>query len=354
MAGRPYVQAGIGEPPIRMISSILADQTSAYQLANLVMARWGDDSAWESPTVIVRHQLLSPAERADVAALEPGDELITGGMGAAPGTPGAGRWRVEGWQETWDRGDGDGAILRVQQFAVSDAVRWRTDPGQLTRTAVQILTPGPYEYSAAGVPLTIRFDAVPADGQPPERPMTDGTFTLFIDGIVAYRAQFEGRPMTANISSILMDVGEHTLTARYDGVWGVWSDSEASVTYTVVRGTPTLRLVVLGSAYVGGTLLLNVAGDPYGVRVWVEEAEQGAPDEWVRDGQMTTGVHMMLGAIDRPLRMRVVFEGNANWLPMTSNVITVGWSWQLVADQHATWQDVADTHTDWADVAERG
>jgi hypothetical protein len=29
MAGRPYVQVGIGEPPVRMISSLLADERSA-------------------------------------------------------------------------------------------------------------------------------------------------------------------------------------------------------------------------------------------------------------------------------------------------------------------------------------
>jgi hypothetical protein len=47
--GRPFVQVGIGEPPVRMISSILADEKSAYQLANLVNARWGDDSRGSRP-----------------------------------------------------------------------------------------------------------------------------------------------------------------------------------------------------------------------------------------------------------------------------------------------------------------
>jgi hypothetical protein len=352
--GRPYVQVGIGELPIRMISSILADERSAYQLANLVNARWGDDSAWESPTVIVRHQLLSPAERADVAALEPGDELITGGMGAAPGTPGAGRWRVEGWQETWDRGDGDGVILRVQQFAVSDALRWRTDPGQLTRTTIQVLTAGPYHYGASGVPLSVRFDAVPADNQPPERPMTDGTFTLLADGVQVYQAKFSGAT-TVQISPVL-DVGEHTITARYDGVWGIWYDSEAEATVTVEPATPNLVLSITPSGPVGVVPVAYVTGTPPGGRVNLEMAEQGAPDEWLgTQVWIGSGTAISLAGLDRPLRFRVVYTPHTpNWLPATSNVVGFGWSWQLVADQHPTWQDVADTRTDWADVAARG
>jgi hypothetical protein len=353
--GRPFVQVGIGELPIRMISSILADEKSAYQLANLVNARWGDDSAWESPTVIVRHQLLSPAERADVAALEPGDELVTGGMGVAPGTPGAGRWRVEGWQETWDRGDGDGAILRVQQFAVSDALRWRTDPGQLTRTTIQLLTPGPYLYATAGVPLSVRFDVVPADNQPPERPMTDGTFSILVDGAVVYQQKFAGSATTVQITPLL-DVGEHTVTARYDGVWGIWNDSEASVPVTVTPGTPTLVFTLTPTGPIGVVPLAYVAGTPAGGFVNIQMAEQGAPDDWMGTQiNLDAGWAIPLAGLDRPLRFRAVYTPHSpNWLAATSNVVGFGWSWQLVADQHPTWQDVADTRTDWADVAARG
>jgi hypothetical protein len=304
--------------------------------------------------VIVRHQLLSPAERADVAALEPGDELVTGGMGVAPGTPGAGRWRVEGWQETWDRG-GEGPILRVQQFSVSDALRWRTDPGQLTRTAIQILTPGPYHYGASGVPLSVRFDAVPADNQPPERPMTDGTFTLLADGVQVYQGRFEGRPTTVQISPVL-DVGEHTITARYDGVWGIWYDSEASATITVEPTTPTLVFTLTPTGPIGVVPVAKVAGIPPGGFVNLKMAEQGAPDDW-RGTQINipSGGAYALSGLDRPLRFRVEYEPHSpNWLPAVSNIVGFGWSWQLVADQHPTWQDVADTRTDWADVAARG
>jgi hypothetical protein len=353
MAGRPYVQAGIGEPPVRMISSILADQTSAYQLANLVVARWGDDSAWESPTVIVRHQLLSPAERADVAALDPGDELITGGMGVAPGTPGAGRWRVEGWQETWDRGDG-GSILRVQQFAVSDALRWRTDPGQLTRTAVTLLSPPtveflPWDYQV----IRLRYDTVPADGQPPERPMTSGTVTVWVGEDVYDRRQFSGAPTTVTLNTVL-GVGVHTVRVVYDGVWGVWADSEATVTVTVTPGQPNLALEASGPGTVGSGVWVLVRGGPVWEPARLEQAEEGAPDEWASLRTIKINEWVNLGRVDRPLRLRAVYEGGPNFQPGVSNVLTIGYSWQLVADQHPTWQDVADTRTDWADVAARG
>jgi hypothetical protein len=356
MAGRPYVQAGIGEVPVRMISSILADEKSAFQLANLVMARWGDDSAWESPTVIVRHQLLSPAERADVAALEPGDELVTGGMGAQPGIGGAGRWRVEGWQETWDRGDGSGDILRVQQFAVSDALRWRTDPGQLTRTAVQLLTPGPYVYPVNA--LTIRYDVVPADNQPPERPM-DGPVEIWIDDYRAATSMFKGKPVTVVLSGQI-NRGSHTLRVDYGGPWGVWADSSATVDFTVggLPVTPVLSISPAGPVGLAPVLTVRVpglaAGDILGF--YVDLAEMDAPEVWTFTGLFAyTDGPLQLPAYNRPVLLRIRWwSGSESYEVADSNVVAFGYSWLTVAVNYPSWRTLADTRPTWRDVARGG
>jgi hypothetical protein len=360
VADRPFVTVGSGAAPVLKVESILADQTSAWYLANLIHARWGDDTTWDSPTVIVRHQLLSPAEQAAVAALEPGDELRTGGMAASPGQPATveGRWRVEGWQETWDRGDGDGPILRTQQFAVSDAVRWRSDPGQLTRVTVSLVTPPPYVFPAT--PLTVWFNVEPADGQPPERPL-QAPCVIRLDGRVVATVTFDDKPRTVILTEVIRpSLLPHVLTVDYAGPWGIWSDSSGSVEFTVDRlpTTPVLRIDPAGPVGVAPVLTITVrgliAGDIH--QFWVYTAEEGEPDVWTKTNWIVrTDRPVQLPAFNRPLLFKAVWtSGQTGYLMADSNVVGYGYSWSTVATNHPTWRDVADTRTSWLDVSRRG
>lgn len=349
---RPVQKVGEGTPVIRF-ESLLKDTDSAFRLANLIFARWCDDTAWDSPTITIRHDLLTPAESAQVGALEPGDVLITEGAPTSPNNlvEPNGTWKVEGYKETWNRTSA-GKLLRTQQFAVSDARRWRTDPGQLTRVTASLVTPSSQQYP--GLPLRIRFTAAPADGLPPERPMTS-TFDFLVDGKVVFTSPWTGTEMAQNITDVAFEVGVHTITVRYNGVWGFWSPSEQQLTLTVTPATPVLKLTITPQGPIGTVPIAKVFGTPAGASVNLEMAEEGAPDEWFGTQiNIKAGTSVALAGLNRPLRFRVRYTPhNGNYLEAVSNVVGFGYTWAMVKADHATWADVKASRATWADLEAR-
>jgi hypothetical protein len=363
---------GAGDP-LLSVDSVLADPTSALRLAYLIHARWGDDTAWDSPQVVVPAHLLDPAEYGALLDVVPGDRLVTSTVPVAPDlVPAAdGTWIVEGWVETWDR-PGNGADLEhTLQLAVSDAWRWRGDAGQ--RVDVTLPTPPP-----TGLPYGTRLGfSAEAHPEPPRTgPPMASWLVGSVDGVEVARgwwADQGGMPAALAIPAGLA-AGEHTLTVRYDGVWGLWAAADTSVPFTVAQAVPTATLAIMPTGPVGAqataTVRITHPGTyplPAGL-VLLETAEPADPDVWAAAGTVPVGASppgtaghppsvsvSIAQPIPRPLLVRATWQPpDGNWQPAVTNVVAVGLSWRLVAEQHPTWQDVADTRTDWADVAAKG
>jgi hypothetical protein len=370
-AKRPNVTVGSGDP-LLLVESILADPTSALRLAYLIKARWGDDSAWDSPTVVVPAHLLDPAEYEALLDCGPGNRLITSTVPVAPDlVPAAdGTWIVEGWVETWDR-PGNGADLEhTIQLAVSDAWRWRGDAGQ--PVAVTITPPESGRPFGTRLGFSAQANPQPAHTGPPMASWLVGS----VDGVEVSRVWWpdQGAPPGMMTIPAGLAAGEHTLTVRYDGVWGLWAPAEASVPFTVAQAVPSATLTIdpTGPVLAKAKVVLRVTHPGTyplpAASVLVEYAEIGEPDVWEDVGNLPIGAsppgvagspptavldHQHI--VRRPLLVRLTWvPPDGNWQPAVSNVVAVGVEWGIVAAQHPTWQDVADTRTDWADVAARG
>jgi hypothetical protein len=104
------------------VDSLLADQTDATLLANLILFRRARPY-WNLPGgAMVRTKDMDPDEYRALLALDVSD-LVTLSIPRSPGYPSnVVEWAVEGWVETWDAEGGE--VVHTMQMALSDRQRF--------------------------------------------------------------------------------------------------------------------------------------------------------------------------------------------------------------------------------------